>query len=182
MVTQGPARPITTILGLGVTLEALRRGSLSAERIRRTGRLHRPPGGADQPGGRRDDAPSAETPFPPVELCDRPSVGRSGGCLTNRHLADPSRRGGRQVLAADRLADAPAAGVCAVRPGENALTHGAPPVIVEAWDARDGIDLVVTDAGPACRFAAVPVLSPGLLRHRPTWPGPGRGDGRAGAY
>src|SRR5205823_5034 len=30
---------------------------------------------------------------------------------------------------------------------ENALNHGAPPVIVEAWDGPDGIDLVVTDAG-----------------------------------
>ena len=41
---------------------------------------------------------------------------------------------------------------------ENALAHGAPPVRVEAWDEPDGVDLVVTDAGPGIPAAAVPTL------------------------
>jgi len=36
--------------------------------------------------------------------------------------------------------------------------HGAPPVIVEAWDEAEGIELVVTDAGPGVPPAAVPSL------------------------
>src|SRR5205814_639536 len=50
---------------------------------------------------------------------------------------------------------------------ENALTHGAPPVTVEAWEERDGVDLVVTDAGRGVPAAAVPA--------RFTRPGPGIG-------
>ena len=41
---------------------------------------------------------------------------------------------------------------------ENALTHGAPPVHVEAWEERDGVDLVVTDSGPGVPAAAVATL------------------------
>ena len=41
---------------------------------------------------------------------------------------------------------------------ENAITHGDPPVVVEAWEEPDGIDLVVTDAGPGVPAEAVPTL------------------------
>ena len=39
-----------------------------------------------------------------------------------------------------------------------AITHGDPPVVVEAWEEPDGIDLVVTDAGPGVPAEAVPTL------------------------
>src|SRR5207302_883317 len=41
---------------------------------------------------------------------------------------------------------------------ENAITHGDPPVVVEAWDEPDGVDLIVTDAGPGVPADAVPTL------------------------
>ena len=52
MITHDLRAPITTILGLAVTLEAYGE-ELPPERSRRTGRFDPPPGRADQPPGRR---------------------------------------------------------------------------------------------------------------------------------
>jgi PAS domain S-box-containing protein len=156
MVTQDLRSPITTILGLGVTLEAYAE-ELSGERIRRTGASIRRQ--AERISRVADDLYEvSRLESHSLRLTLRPTdvAGAVDAALTA--LDDPSDvevevPEGLSVLADARRLELIVAGLV-----ENALTHGAPPVVVEAWDDRDGIDLVVTDAGPGVPAPAVPTL------------------------
>ena len=156
MVTQDLRSPITTILGLGVTLEAYA-DELSVERIRRTGASIRRQ--AERISRVADDLYEvARLETHSLRLTLRPTdvAGAVDAALTA--VGDPSGvevevPEGLEVLADARRLELIVAGLV-----ENALHHGAPPVVVEAWDEADGVDLVVTDAGPGVAPDAVATL------------------------
>jgi PAS domain S-box-containing protein len=156
MVTQDLRAPITTILGLGVTLEAYAE-ELSTERIRRTGASIRRQ--AERISRVADDlyeVSRLETHSLRLTLRPTDVLGAVEAALTA--LEDPADvevevPEGIEVLADGRRLELIVASLV-----ENALTHGAPPVHVEAWEESDGVDLVVTDAGPGVPPAAVPTL------------------------
>jgi PAS domain S-box-containing protein len=156
MVTQDLRSPITTILGLGVTLEAYA-DELSIERIRRTGASIRRQ--AERISRVADDLYEvARLETHSLRLTLRPTdvAGAVDAALTA--LEDPSGvevevPEGLTVLADGRRLELIVASLV-----ENAVTHGEPPVAVEAWEEPDGIDLVVTDAGPGVPAAAVATL------------------------
>ncbi|HEY0396886.1 MAG TPA: ATP-binding protein, partial [Acidimicrobiia bacterium] len=156
MVTQDLRSPITTILGLGVTLEAYAE-ELSTERIRRTGASIRRQ--AERISRVADDLYEvSRLESHSLRLTLRPTDVAGAVDAALSALEDPSGvevevPDGLEVLADARRLELIVAGLV-----ENALTHGAPPVIVEAWDEPDGVDLVVTDAGPGVPPAAVPSL------------------------
>ena len=156
MVTHDLRSPITTILGLGVTLEAYAE-ELSTERIRRTGASIRRQ--AERISRVADDlyeVSRLETHSLRLTLRPTDVLGAVEAALAA--LEDPSEVDveipeGLTVLADGRRLELIVASLV-----ENALNHGAPPVAVEAWEERDGIDLVVTDAGPGVPAAAIPTL------------------------
>jgi PAS domain S-box-containing protein len=156
MVTQDLRSPITTILGLGVTLEAYAE-ELSAERIRRTGASIRRQ--AERISRVADDlyeVSRLETHSLRLTLRPTDVLGAVEAALSA--LEDPADvevevPEGIEVLADGRRLELIVASLV-----ENAMTHGAPPVRVEAWEESDGVDLVVTDAGPGVPAAAVPTL------------------------
>ena len=156
MVTQDLRSPITTILGLGVTLEAYA-DELSAERIRRTGASIRRQ--AERISRVADDlyeVSRLETHSLRLTLRPTDVLGAVDAALTA--LEDPSGvevevPEGLEVLADGRRLELIVASLV-----ENAITHGDPPVVVEAWDEPDGVDLIVTDAGPGVPADAVPTL------------------------
>ncbi|MDQ1498972.1 MAG: hypothetical protein QOD57_5105 [Actinomycetota bacterium] len=156
MVTQDLRSPITTILGLGVTLEAYAE-ELSTERIRRTGASIRRQ--AERISRVADDLYEvSRLESHSLRLTLRPTDVAGAVDAALSALEDPSGvevevPDGLEVLADARRLELIVAGLV-----ENALTHGAPPVIVEAWDEPGGVDLVVTDAGPGVPPAAVPSL------------------------
>ncbi|HYT40038.1 MAG TPA: ATP-binding protein [Acidimicrobiia bacterium] len=156
MVTQDLRSPITTILGLGVTLEAYAE-ELSGERIRRTGASIRRQ--AERISRVADDlyeVSRLETHSLRLTLRPTDVAGAVDAALTA--LEDPSDVEVEVPEGLSVLADARRLELIVASLVENALTHGAPPVIVEAWDDRDTVDLVVTDAGPGVPAAAVPAL------------------------
>jgi PAS domain S-box-containing protein len=159
MVTHDLRSPITTILGLGVTLEAYA-SELPAERLRRTGASIRRQ--AERISRLADDlyevsrlesqslrlslrsvavAPAVEAALASLASLPDPSVieVRMGEGLVA--LADPRRL--EQVVA--NLV-------------ENALVHGEAPVVVEASETGEGVELSVLDAGPGVAPAQVPSL------------------------
>jgi PAS domain S-box-containing protein len=159
MVTQDLRSPITTILGLGVTLEAYAE-ELSPQRIRRTGASIRRQ--AERISRVADDlyeVSRLETHSLRLTLRPTDVLGVVEAALVSVvALEDPAEveveiPDGLEVLADGRRLELIVAGLV-----ENALRHGAPPVIVEAWEEVDGIDLVVTDRGPGVPAAAIPTL------------------------
>ena len=156
MVTQDLRSPITTILGLGVTLEAYG-DELSADRIRRTGASIRRQ--AERISRVADDLYEvSRLESHSLRLTLRPTDVAGAVEAALAALEDPSGveievPEGLEVLADGRRLELIVASLV-----ENALNHGAPPVIVEAWEEREGVDLVVTDAGPGVPPAAVPTL------------------------
>ena len=156
MVTQDLRSPITTILGLGVTLEAYAE-ELSGERIRRTGASIRRQ--AERISRVADDLYEvSRLESHSLRLTLRPTDVAGAVDAALSALEDPSDvvvevPEGLTVLADARRLELIVAGLV-----ENALTHGAPPVVVEAWEEEDGIDLVVTDVGPGVPAGAVAAL------------------------
>jgi len=156
MVTQDLRSPITTILGLGVTLEAYAE-ELSAERIRRTGASIRRQ--AERISRVADDlyeVSRLETHSLRLTLRPTDVLGAVEAALAA--LDDPSGVDVEVPEGVEVLADGRRLELIVASLVENALNHGAPPVIVEAWDEPGGVDLVVTDAGPGVPAGAVPTL------------------------
>jgi PAS domain S-box-containing protein len=156
MITQDLRSPITTILGLGVTLEAYAE-ELSTERIRRTGASIRRQ--AERISRVADDLYEvSRLESHSLRLTLRPTdvAGAIDAALTA--LEDPSDVAVRIPEGLAVLADGRRLELIVASLVENALTHGAPPVVVEAWEERDGVDLVVTDAGAGVPGEAVPTL------------------------
>lgn len=156
MVTQDLRSPITTILGLGVTLEAYAE-ELSVERIRRTGASIRRQ--AERVSRVADDlyevsrleSHSLRLTLRPTDVLG--AVEAALAALEDPSGVDVEVPEGLEVLADGRRLELIVASLV-----ENALNHGAPPVLVEAWEEPDGIDLVVSDAGPGVPEGAVPSL------------------------
>ncbi len=156
MVTQDLRSPITTILGLGVTLEAYAE-ELSAERIRRTGASIRRQ--AERISRVADDLYEvSRLESHSLRLTLRPTDVAGAVDAALSALEDPSDVEVEVPEGLTALADARRLELIVAGLVENALTHGAPPVVLEAWDDEDGIDLVVTDAGPGVPAGAVPTL------------------------
>jgi PAS domain S-box-containing protein len=156
MVTQDLRSPITTILGLGVTLEAYAE-ELSAERIRRTGASIRRQ--AERISRVADDlyeVSRLETHSLRLTLRPTDVLGAVEAALSA--LEDPSEVEVEVPEAIEVLADGRRLELIVASLVENALNHGAPPVHVEAWEDRDGVELVVTDTGPGVPAAAIPTL------------------------
>ena len=156
MVTQDLRSPITTILGLGVTLEAYAE-ELSAERIRRTGASIRRQ--AERISRVADDlyeVSRLETHSLRLTLRPTDVAGAVDAALSA--LEDPSGVAVEVPEGLEALADGRRLELIVASLVENALSHGAAPVIVEAWDEPDGIELLVSDAGPGVAPEAVPTL------------------------
>jgi len=156
MVTQDLRSPITTILGLGVTLEAYAE-ELSAERIRRTGASIRRQ--AERISRVADDlyeVSRLETHSLRLTLRPTDVLGAVEAALAA--LDDPSGVDVEVPEGVEVLADGRRLELIVASLVENALNHGATPVIVEAWDEPGGVELVVTDAGPGVPAGAVPTL------------------------
>jgi PAS domain S-box-containing protein len=156
MVTHDLRSPITTILGLGVTLEAYAE-ELSTERIRRTGTSIRRQ--AERISRVADDlyeVSRLETHSLRLTLRPTDVAGAVEAALSA--LEDPSDVEVEVPEGLEVLADARRLELVVASLVENALNHGAPPVTVEAWEEAGGIDLVVTDAGPGVPAGAVPTL------------------------
>ena len=156
MVTNDLRSPITTILGLGVTLEAYAE-ELSAERIRRTGASIRRQ--AERISRVADDLYEvSRLESHSLRLTLRPTDVAGAVDAALSALEDPSGvevevPAGLEVLADGRRLELIVASLV-----ENALSHGSPPVVLEAWEDTDGVDLVVTDVGPGVPPGAVPTL------------------------
>jgi PAS domain S-box-containing protein len=156
MVTNDLRSPITTILGLGVTLEAYAE-ELSTERIRRTGASIRRQ--AERISRVADDLYEvSRLESHSLRLTLRPTDVAGAVEAALSALEDPSGvqvevPAGLEVLADGRRLELIVAGLV-----ENGLSHGSPPVVLEAWEDADGVDLVVTDAGPGVPPGAVPTL------------------------
>lgn len=156
MVTQDLRSPITTILGLGVTLEAYAE-ELSAERIRRTGASIRRQ--AERISRVADDlyevsrleSHSLRLTLRPTDVAG--AVEAALGALDDLSGVEIEVPDGLEVLADGRRLELIVASLV-----ENALHHGAAPVVVEAWEDADGVDVVVTDSGPGVPAGAVPTL------------------------
>ncbi len=156
MVTQDLRSPITTILGLGVTLEAYAE-ELSTERIKRTGASIRRQ--AERISRVADDLYEvSRLESHSLRLTLRPTDVAGAVEAALAALEDPSGVEIEVPEGLEVLADARRLELIVASLVENALNHGAPPVVVEAWEEQDGIDLVVTDAGPGVPAAAVPTL------------------------
>ena len=184
MVTHDLRSPITTILGLAVTLEAYA-DELPVERLRRTGHSDPPAGRADQPPGRRPlrGLPPGE-PVPAPRPAGRPrwpaAVEAVLSSLSSADAVEVEVAEDLMALADPRRLEQVVANLV-----ENALTHGSAPVRVEVTAGGGGVELSVSDAGPGVPDALVPTLFAAPRRPRPRGravpgAGPGGGDGWAG--
>lgn len=156
LITQDLRQPLTTILGLGVTLEGYA-AELPAERVRNTGRSIRRQ--SERIARLADDLYDvSRIEAQELLLSSRPiqleatvaaalfSVDGSDAVVLDvpadlEVQADPRRL--EQVVA--NLVD-------------NALVHGSAPVLVSARSTGDTVEVAVSDAGPGVPPAVVPTL------------------------
>jgi PAS domain S-box-containing protein len=156
MVTHDLRHPITTILGLGVTLEAY--GSeLPAPRLQRIGHSIRHQ--AERVSRLADDlyeVSRLESQALQLKLratALAPAVEAALASLDDPSMVEVRVDDDLSVLADSRRLEQVVANLV-----ENALVHGAPPVVVEAHDTGEAVELSVTDAGPGVPPALVPTL------------------------
>jgi hypothetical protein len=156
MITHDLRSPITTILGLGVTLEAYG-GELPVDRLRRTGASIRRQ--AERISRLADDlyevsrleSQSLRLNLRPVSLAPVVEAALAS-------LEDPSVVHVRVEDDLVALADARRLEQVVANLVENALVHGAPPVAVEAGPTGEGVELRVVDTGRGVPAALVPAL------------------------
>jgi signal transduction histidine kinase len=166
MITQDLRAPITTILGLAVTLEAYGE-ELSPERSRRTGASIRRQ--AERISRLVDDlyevsrleSRSLRLSLRAVHLVD--AVDAALASLRHPQTVDVDVPETLQVLADARRLEQVIANLV-----ENAVTHGAPPVRVDAAPTRGGVEMSVTDSGPGVPESLVPDLFTRLGTERGT--------------
>ncbi|MGH9042238.1 MAG: ATP-binding protein [Acidimicrobiia bacterium] len=163
MVTHDLRSPITTILGLAVTLEAYA-GELPVERLRRTGHSIRLQ--AERISRLADDlyeVSRLESQSLRLDLRATSVAGTVDAVLSSLSSAEGVEvevEDGLMALADPRRLEQVVANLV-----ENALTHGAAPVRVEATGGGGGVELSVSDAGPGVPDALVPTLFSRLGGH-----------------
>jgi hypothetical protein len=156
MVTHDLRSPITTILGLAVTLEAYA-GELPVERLRRTGHSIRLQ--AERISRLADDlyeVSRLESQSLRLDLRATAVPGAVDAALSSLAPGEAV-----EVMVEDdlvALADSRRLEQVVANLVENALTHGAGPVRVEAAVRGGGVELSVSDDGPGVPDALVPSL------------------------
>ena len=156
MVTHDLRSPITTILGLGVTLEAYA-DELPVDRLRKTGASIRRQ--AERISRLADDLYEvSRLESQSLRLTLRPVSVEGAVEAALASLEDPGAVELRVDEGVTALADARRLEQVVANLVENALVHGAPPVLLEASQGRDGVDICVSDAGPGVPEALVPTL------------------------
>jgi PAS domain S-box-containing protein len=156
MVTHDLRSPITTILGLAVTLEAYA-GELPVERLGRTGHSIRLQ--AERISRLADDlyeVSRLESQSLRLDLRATLVAGAVEAALTSLAVGDPVDVMVDEGLVA--LADSRRLEQVVANLVENALTHGAGPVRLEAAAGGGGVEISVSDAGPGVPDALVPTL------------------------
>lgn len=156
LITHDLRAPITTILGLAVTLEAYG-GELPPERSRRTGASIRRQ--AERISRLADD-------LYVVSCLENGSLDLSLRAVSVLDAIDAALASLRHPEAVDvavdsdlvALADARRLEQVVANLVENAVAHGAPPVRVGATPVGDGLEMSVTDAGPGVAASVVPNL------------------------
>ena len=156
MVTHDLRSPITTILGLGVTLEAYA-GELPVERLKRMGAGIRRQ--AERVSRLADDLYEvSRLESQSLRLNLRAVTVAAAVDAALASLEDPSVVDVRVDPGLTALADARRLEQVVANLVENALVHGAAPIVVEATATGEGVELSVLDAGPGLPEALVPAL------------------------
>jgi len=157
LITHDLRNPLTAILGLGATLET-HADELGTDRIQRMGQSVRRQ--AERISRLADDlfdvsrleARSIVLNVRPVDLAMTVELALASvpdtGAAVELHIAD-----GLMVLADGRRLEQVVANLI-----ENALVHGAPPVIVDATTGDDEVVLNVRDHGPGVAESLIPTL------------------------
>jgi PAS domain S-box-containing protein len=156
MITHDLRAPITTILGLAVTLEAYGE-ELPPERSRRTGASIRRQ--AERISRLADDlyevsrleSRSLRLSLRTVQVLD--AVDAALASLRHPEAVEVEVPDTLQVLADARRLEQVIANLV-----ENAVSHGGPPVRVVGAPVKGGVEMSVTDAGPGVPEAVVPSL------------------------
>jgi len=156
LVTHDLRTPITTILGLAVTLEAYA-GELPVERLRRTGHSIRLQ--AERISRLADDlyeVSRLESQSLRLDLRATSVAGAVDAALSSLTPGDDIEVVVTEGLVA--LADSRRLEQVVANLVENALTHGAGPVRLEAAPRGGGVEILVSDGGSGVPDALVPTL------------------------
>jgi PAS domain S-box-containing protein len=156
LITQDLRQPIAAIIGLGVALEGYA-DELSAERVGNTGSSIRQ--NAERIARLADDlydvsrlaGPSLLLATRPVPL--EPIAAAGLFSVSGSEVVDLDVPGALHVQADPRRVEQIVANLV-----ENALVHGAAPVLVEARQVGDTVEVAVSDSGPGVPAAIVPTL------------------------
>jgi PAS domain S-box-containing protein len=156
LITQDLRQPLTTILGLGVTLEGYA-AELPPDRVRNTGRSIRKQSeriarlADDLYDVSRIEAQELLLSSRPIQL--EPTVAAALFSVEGSDIVDLEVDDQLEVQADPRRLEQIVANLV-----ENALVHGAAPVVVSARSVGDAIEVSVTDAGPGVPDPVVPTL------------------------
>jgi PAS domain S-box-containing protein len=156
LITHDLRQPLTTVLGLGVTLEGYA-DELTPERVRRTGRSIRRQ--SERMARLADDLydvsqiESSTLLVSPRPIEVEPTVAAALFSVAGSDDVDIDVPAGLEVQADPRRLEQVVANLV-----ENALVHGTSPVDVSARMVGDAVEIAVTDAGPPIPESVVPTL------------------------
>jgi two-component system sensor histidine kinase MtrB len=156
LITHDLRQPLTTVLGLGVTLEGYA-DELTPERVRRTGRsIRRQSERMARLADDLNDVSQIESSTllvspRPIEV--EPTVAAALFSVAGSDDVDIDVPAGLEVQADPRRLEQVVANLV-----ENALVHGTSPVDVSARMVGDAVEIAVTDAGPPIPESVVPTL------------------------
>ncbi|MCU1485173.1 MAG: histidine kinase [Actinomycetia bacterium] len=156
LITQDLRQPLTTILGLGVTLEGYA-AELPAERVRNTGRSIRKQSeriarlADDLYDVSRIEAQELLLSSRPISL--EPTMAAALFSVDGSDTVDLDVPDDLEVQADPRRLEQVVANLV-----ENAVVHGSAPVRVTARLVEDSVEVCVADAGPGVPVAVVPTL------------------------
>jgi PAS domain S-box-containing protein len=156
LITQDLRQPLTTILGLGITLENYGE-ELPLERVRHTGRSIRRQSeriarlADDLYDVSRIEAQSLLVSSRPIAL--EPAVSAALFSVDGSDAVHVDVPDDLEVQADPRRVEQIVANLV-----ENAIVHGAAPVKVSARQGEDAVEVTVSDAGPGVPETIVPTL------------------------
>jgi PAS domain S-box-containing protein len=156
LITQDLRQPLTTILGLGVTLEGYA-AELPTDRVRNTGRSIRQQSerisrlADDLYDVSRIESQELLLSSRPIPL--EPTVAAALFSVDGSDVVELDVPVDLEVQADPRRLEQVVANLV-----ENALVHGEAPVVVSARAVDDAVEVSVTDAGPGVPVSVVPTL------------------------